>query len=156
MNSSPENFEPLRKLLALKQHEQPPPGFFTHFSDKVVARLEAEGLTARLSWWQRLVLNLEAKPMLACAYGVMVGGLLVLAMDLSPTAEPEAGTAATLSAPWFATMPVSIPAAKQVAEPVVSRLDLSSSVTPVTGNGTPSPFFEIPRSKAQPASFTFP
>ena len=62
MNPAPEEFDELRKLLVLKRHEQPPPGFFNHFSDKVIGRIEAEGLFRRASWWQRLFPSLDAKP----------------------------------------------------------------------------------------------
>ena len=65
MNPSPEEFDRLRKLLTLKLHEPPPPGYFNHFSDKILARIEAEGLFIRNSWWQRLFPELDAKPVLA-------------------------------------------------------------------------------------------
>src|SRR6266566_5453714 len=105
MNPSPEEFDQLKKLLALKRNELPPPGFFNHFSDKVIARIEAEGLIMRTSWWQRLFPELDAKPVLACAYGLVITGLLVVGLGISGSLEPEEGAAPTLGSPWFAQTP---------------------------------------------------
>lgn len=79
-NSEPENFEELRRLLALKRHEQPPPGYFHEFSRQVITRIKAgetpaadsllERLVARAPWLQHLWSGLEAKPILAGAFGV--------------------------------------------------------------------------------------
>ena len=41
MKESGQNFDELKKLLKLKRHELPPPGFFNHFSDEVVSRIRA-------------------------------------------------------------------------------------------------------------------
>jgi hypothetical protein len=71
-----ENFDALRKLLALKRYEQPPPGYFNNFSSKVIARIEAAGAAAELTWWQRLALQFDFKPALMCGLGVVVCGLL--------------------------------------------------------------------------------
>src|ERR1051326_3828523 len=89
MNSAPEEFNQLRKLLALKRHEVPPPGFFERFPDKVVARIEAEGLGGRVSWWRRLFPQLDAKPVLACAYGLVVVGLLAVGVGVSQSLDTE-------------------------------------------------------------------
>ena len=81
MNPAPEeNFDQLRKLLALKRHEAPPPGYFNDFSAKVCARIEAADAARPVSWWSRLFVTFDAKPILACTYGVAVGGLTLFAV----------------------------------------------------------------------------
>ena len=46
MNTTPENdFAEVRRLLILKRHEQPPPGYFHHFSGHVIASLSEERTT---------------------------------------------------------------------------------------------------------------
>jgi hypothetical protein len=87
MNPDPENFDALRRLLALKRHEQPPPGYFNSFSSQVIARIkagergEAESWLLRLagaaSWWQRLSASLQSKPGFAGAFGAAVCALVL-------------------------------------------------------------------------------
>jgi hypothetical protein len=92
MSRESEDFGSLRRLLALKRHEQPPPGYFEGFSAQVMARIKAgervdEGVLARLFWeapWlQRLWAALEAKPALAGAFGAAVCGLLIFGVIYS-------------------------------------------------------------------------
>ena len=75
MNQDTENFDQLRRLLALKRHEQPPPGYFNNFSSQVIARIKlgdevriglfVERLLWEAPWLQRIWAALEAKPILA-------------------------------------------------------------------------------------------
>ena len=37
MNKNEDNFETLKQLLKLKQHEVPPPGYFNNFSDQILS-----------------------------------------------------------------------------------------------------------------------
>jgi hypothetical protein len=82
MNPDSENFEPLRRLLALKRHEQPPPRYFSTFSTQVIDRIRAEEGARRRpvtegTWWERLWTVLEAKPLFAGAFGAGVCAVLV-------------------------------------------------------------------------------
>jgi hypothetical protein len=84
MNDAPEDFEKLRKLLKLKQYEQPPPGYFNNFSQQVIAQLETAGrsnraglLSSEAPWARRLVRMLETNPIFAGAFGVAICALLI-------------------------------------------------------------------------------
>jgi len=102
-----ENFDQLRRLLALKRYEAPPPGYFHNFSGKVMARIEAAEMALAPAWWQKLGLDFNFKPAMICGLGVVVCGLLsagVLASFVTadePVAgmglEPMAGFAAEAS-----------------------------------------------------------
>jgi hypothetical protein len=87
MNPQPENFEQLRRLLMLKRHEQPPPGYFDDFSRRVLMRIKA-GETGDAAagigrmfweahWLGRLWSALEQRPALAGAFSLSVCGLLL-------------------------------------------------------------------------------
>ena len=96
MSQDSEEFKALRQLLALKRHEQPPPGYFNDFSGQVVARIKAgdrvdDTLAARLLWeapWlQRIWGALEANPVLVGVFGATVCGLLVWGVTFSEKAD---------------------------------------------------------------------
>jgi hypothetical protein len=100
MHPENENFEELRRLLTLKRHEQPPPGYFQDFSGHVIARLRAgertdrsgfwESLSWEAPWLQRLWGAFETKPIMAGALGMIVCGFLVSGVLLSEKADhPE-------------------------------------------------------------------
>lgn len=87
MKPENENFEAVRRLLRLKQYEQPPPRYFNDFSSHVIQRLKARQPEDRDSIWemisweapllQRLISAFETKPMLTGLAGAAVCGLLV-------------------------------------------------------------------------------
>ena len=83
MNADQEKFESLRRLLALKKHEQPPPGYFNDFSQQVIMHIRAAGPGEEslgletIPWLQRFWGALETNPLLAGAFGVLVCGLLL-------------------------------------------------------------------------------
>jgi len=91
MSRESEDFGRLRRLLALKRHEQPPPGYFNDFSRQVIVRIKAGHrggdntfeLLWEAPWLQRLWAALEAKPILAGVFGAAVCGLLVFGVTYS-------------------------------------------------------------------------
>jgi hypothetical protein len=88
-----ENFDSLKKLLALKRHEQPPPGYFNTFSSKVLARIQAGEAAAPKTWWQRLM-SFNARPVMAGVYGVTA--LLMAGFILAVASKPPGTTSQPL------------------------------------------------------------
>jgi hypothetical protein len=105
MNADQENFDQLRRLLTLKRHEQPPPGYFKDFSQEVIMQIRAGGpeqaAAGRLVWdapWlQRFWSALEHNPLMAGAFGVLVCGLLISGLIYSENMArlPEVGAIGT-------------------------------------------------------------
>jgi hypothetical protein len=94
-----DDFEQLRRLLALKRHEQPPPGYFYGFSRQVIVRIKAGelGNESEASTWsfgtgslfQRIWATLDARPILAGAFGVAVCGFFVVGALLSDSTSAD-------------------------------------------------------------------
>jgi|SRR5882724_8267462 len=87
MNENENNFEPLRRLLAFKNRETPPPGYFNNFSRQVVARIRAgkadvpsrasEQLLAEAPWLVKFLQIFEAKPAFSGAFAMALCLVLV-------------------------------------------------------------------------------
>ena len=87
MQNELDDFDQLRRLLALKRHEQPPPGYFHRFPGQVIARIRAgEGVQdsgvlghwfGNTSWLGHFWGRLESQPVLAAAVGVASCALLL-------------------------------------------------------------------------------
>lgn len=105
MSRSEHNFNRLRHLLGCKRYEQPPPGYFSSFSDKVIARIEAEEAAEYCSWWSWLVDRFDARPVFVCVYGLAVSGLLLMGIRLAHAFETESTATRDLGGPWLATTP---------------------------------------------------
>ena len=86
MNTPPENdFAQLRRLLSIKSHEQPPPGYLHRFSTEVISALKAERQARTRSagsqnapfWILRFLEQLQARPALAGAVGAGLCALVI-------------------------------------------------------------------------------
>ena len=100
MSKPSDEFATLRKLLATKRHEQPPPGYFERFSGRVIRRLEADGPEEETSRWDRWMTLLSAKPLLACAYGGVVAASLLVGFKMAEGLAPEPAIVQVESIPW--------------------------------------------------------
>ena len=159
MSYQDEPLHDLTKLLRCKRYEQPPPGFFLSFSDKVIARIEAEDAAASCSWWDRLMNRFDARPVFVCAYSLAVSSLLFLGFKLSQAFEAELAAAPVVTSPWLAVAPgspsVLFDAVTQTA------FGSSTSVLPLTATRAaftdePSYIFNPgPAFHLQPAGFGF-
>ena len=86
MENENENFDQLKKLLALKKHEQPPPGYFNKLPGTVVSRIRAgraadtntiAKLGVEAPWLMRFWATLESKPIFAGAFGAVACALVL-------------------------------------------------------------------------------
>lgn len=76
MKDQSQDFEQLRRLLALKRYENPPPGYFRDFSSRVIDQIEREGAAVDETWLQRVVSLFRVRPAISASF--CLAGLLVL------------------------------------------------------------------------------
>ncbi len=119
MNPEQEKFEPLRRLLAVKRHEQPPPGYFDNFARQVIIRIRAgegpgsssilEAFSWQAPWLQRLLGAFQGRPILAGGFGFAACALLLAGFLFSENASapPElfGSTLATTALPQWQLHP---------------------------------------------------
>ena len=149
MNENDSNFESLRRLLALKRHEMPPPRYFDSFSSQVIARIRAgeagtpasplEHLFGQIPWLLELLQTFETKPVFAGAYASALCVLLVAGVIFAE--RPES----TSQASWEPTSQIisSFTSATTAAlpQPVNQMLIADNSTNPMFNfQSTPSSF----------------
>jgi hypothetical protein len=92
MSAPHDKWDTLRKLLALKRHELPPPGFFDRLPDRIRARIEAETESSGgwAAWRRWFNFQWGFKPALAGAMLAAAAGLYVVEVTQNPAAtNPE-------------------------------------------------------------------
>ena len=167
MNPEEQNFEQLRRLLVLKRHEQPPPGYFHLFSREVIFRIRAGdgageqgAFGGRFAWLQNLWVVFEQKPVLASSFGLAVCGLLVWAVafaDTSPGTVDVPGS----SVPRLLAVVPDHPAGLQISERSEAERRFLAGFSSTNGGILPqasrgSLFNEMTPLHAQPASWHVP
>jgi hypothetical protein len=85
MSSDQNEFEGLRRLLALKRHEQPPPGYFNRLPGQIMARIEREG---KLSFWERFVEGFSFRPAFAYSFALAAFSALTFSVFYSARMQP--------------------------------------------------------------------
>lgn len=87
MSENENDFEALRRLLALKRHEVPPPGYFEDFSSRVIGRIRSAEAVRELPWLLRLLQAFENKPAYPVAFASSLCMLLlfgIVSVEQSP------------------------------------------------------------------------
>jgi hypothetical protein len=95
MKPEAQDFEALRKLLALKRHEQPPPGYFRSFSNNVMARINTAEGDAESAWVLRLWQAVTGRPLVSGAFAATAAGLLLFGILFMQGDETALNTALT-------------------------------------------------------------
>jgi hypothetical protein len=165
MNENQPNFESLRRLLALKRHEMPPPEYFDAFSKRVIARIRAgeaetpanssERLSDQVPWFLKFLQAFEAKPAFAGVYASALCLLLIAGVILAERPEPTPQASLESmpqTVPLF--MPTTLAALPQ--QPTNQMLVADNSTNPVFNfQSNASPFGQIPFG-AQPVGYSLP
>lgn len=136
----------IRRLFALKRHEQPPPGYFESLSDKVIARIEAQPFSRPVPWWRRWCAELAQQPLLASTYGILFAGLLVVAIGLAQSSESGEGPDPNLS------HPVTVAPFQALSHDLLSTILPApmDSVDPSTGPSSITPVLPLQGLSASP------
>jgi hypothetical protein len=109
MNHTEPNFEDLKRLLKLKRHEVPPPGYFEDFSGKVVSRIRAgenrgrrtftERLENQSPWLMGLFRIFETRPGLVGGFATSLCLLLLVAVVFAERSDVASKNLLTISDP---------------------------------------------------------
>jgi len=160
MNPEPENFDRLKKLLALKRYEQPPPGYFNGFSRQVTTRIRAgqrggaERMLGEAVWLVRVWEVFQNKPVLAGGFGAAICALVIFGIISADRISPAPGANELLAGQ---SAGVSTPAPVAL-NPQMTALPVLSSTNPVTPGPLPSTlnslFDQLPL-RSQPAAAGF-
>ena len=131
-SQNPDEFESVKKLLALKRHEEPPPGYFDHLPREVRARI-AHAQANPESWWRRWVDAWNLSPQLTVGYAAAACVLVLGGFWLANQSGPQGGKQLVTTPPPLAT---------------TNQADL---VNP--SNTSPTGLFNTPSLQVQPAEF---
>jgi hypothetical protein len=161
MNENENNFESLRRLLVLKRHETPPPGYFNYFSSQVLQRIRAgdtgksanwlEDLFGQALWLGKLLQAFDVKPVFASAFA---GALcLLLFLGIIYAERPDLSSQPVLQS---ATTAASFAAISPSLSQSAGQMGIVSSTDPVLSLQPVASLFVQQNSLAQPVSFSLP
>lgn len=135
-----ENFEALRKLLELKRHEIPPPGYFHNFSGQVISRIrsgehnKSSETAGEMPWFLSFIQIFDAKPAFAGLFASALCLLLVFGIVNAERPDMAASQPTLLmqtadNTP--AVAPASTPVASQEASPAAQPTLALNSTNPL-------------------------
>ncbi len=164
MKDNEQKFETLTVLLRLKQHEVPPPGYFSGFSSKVISAIEAQEAARKANdhgmvanWLTGFLSIFDSRPGLVGGLATSVMVFLVLGVVLADRSDSDIASsfAVDQSSPQG-----SAPLASASVPTGLAPSDVSSgggitvSTNPVTSLQPSSAFFGQDPSLFQMASYS--
>jgi len=83
--------EALRKLISLKGHETPPPGYGDLLASRIISRLEVDRIAHRDPFLRRIFRNWSFRPALSVVYSLVMIALVCFGRDVAevPSAKPQ-------------------------------------------------------------------
>jgi hypothetical protein len=158
MNENENNFESLRRLLAQKRHETPPPGYFNSFSGQIIARIRAgEAKAARTdsfsetSWFVKFLQAFELKPAFAGAFASALSLLLVLGIVYAE--RPDSGPQPILETAGQSIGSFAAMSPGAISQPAMAN-DFTTSNSAATSLQPVASLFGSQNVFAQPVSFS--
>jgi hypothetical protein len=114
-DQTPEPPEKLLALLAVKRHEQPPPGYFDRLPGQIRRRIASAEADRPQSWWERWFSLPLPRPAVGWAYAGLAAVLVVGGLGVAQHASRRADQANAVKQPVEQPQPSTAP----VAPPVV-------------------------------------
>lgn len=146
MDPADNNFDALRKLLALKRHELPPPGYFDRLPDRIIDRIAACEDDAPVDWFRSLIDHFRLRPAFLGVFSFTLGAFYLLGLGTADRGTPPLEPAWMVDA--RAVRATRGPVIWQpVPEPTMARRVGSSSVAPVIHAGASGSFFPALRTR---------
>ncbi len=155
MSDESSEFPELQRLLVLKRHEQPPPGYFDRFPLRVMARIEALELREEVPWW-RSFLNFVTSPsgLLGFNAVALTGlGLVCVSVFHVITSKPDDDQVV-----WVPTPSARIPAWGTGRWPSsgLAASPANRSFASTNESSGPAGLFDLPSLTQERASFVVP
>jgi hypothetical protein len=155
MNSKPDDFQALRKLMALKRHEQPPPGYFDLLPRKIASRLEREG--GEPGFWEKILAGFTFRPAFAYSFALAAFGALTFSVISSIRTQPQEAAQTPPGYGWRTAVPDEALASQVNAlEPLHMANWVRNTNPSAAASGLPSFFGASARSQTVPVSYASP
>lgn len=129
---NPDEFEAVKKLLALKRHEEPPPGYFDRLPGEVRARINHAQANPE-PFWRRWLEAWDLSPQLATGYAAVACVLVLGGFWLAGQSGPQGGQQVVTTPPL---------------QPTTNQASLVSP-----SNSSPTGLFNTPSLQVQPVEF---
>lgn len=134
------NHDSLRRLLALKRHEVPPPGFFERLPYRVLVNIRAGSEIPDQPWWVRCWETIVREPMVVSSYAALAMGALLFGVSVFQTSvesETPPELASQESGVAFYEFEPPVASTASLPRGVIYRADVPGSLSWTRTTATP-------------------